>query len=146
MDTLGRALQEFIKDCMVISYDLKTFMTPDNIDIQEHVHNTSIKATTKLFHGSYSYLHFLPAHLIDNINAEEARLESLLKCIDQSQEEPFEPNSILPTQKEKFPWKLVLKAQPFQNLLDYKLQKGSGGYNTCKSSLATFPLMVDPIE
>lgn len=146
MDTLGKASQKLIKHRMKQSFNLRPFMTLDNIDIQARVHNTRIEASTKLFHGSYGYIHFLPPHLIEEIDPEEAKVDSLLKCIDKSQEEPFEPNSLLPTQEEKLHWKHVLKAQLSRALLDYELEKDSVEYKICQSALPTVPPPVDPIE
>ncbi|KAH9808174.1 hypothetical protein DFH28DRAFT_1196946 [Melampsora americana] len=146
MDTLGRASSKLIKERMEKSYNLRPFMTLDNIDIQARIHNTRIEATTKLFHGSYGYLHFLPPHLINEIDPEEASVGSLLKCINKSQEEPFELHSILPNQDEKSHWKLVLKAQLSQALLDYEIEKNSPAYKTCKASLAAVPPPVDAIK
>ncbi|KAH9808787.1 hypothetical protein DFH28DRAFT_1226289 [Melampsora americana] len=146
MDTLGRASSKLIKERMEKYYNLRPFMTLDNIDIQARIHNTQIEATTKLFHGSYGYLHFLPPHLINEIDPEEASVGSLLKCINKSKEEPFELHSILPNQDEKSHWKLVLKAQLSQALLDYEIEKNSPAYKTCKASLATVPPPVDAIK
>lgn len=146
MDTLGKASQKLIKHRMQQSYNLRPFMTLDNIDIQARIHNTRLEATTKLFHGSYGYLHFLPPHLIEDIDPEETKVECLLKCIDKSQQEPFEPSSILPTQDETLHWKRVLKAQLARALLDYEVEKDSVTYNVCKSALETIPPPVDPIQ
>lgn len=146
MDTLGRASEKLIKLRMKESLNLRPFMTLDNIDIQSRIHNSRVEASTKLFHGSYGYLHFLPPGLIDNIDPEEGKVKTLLKCIDQSQQEPFEPSSILPTQDEKLHWTQVLKAQLSRALLDYVLEKNSIDYNICKSELETVPPPVDQID
>lgn len=144
MDTLGRALQWLIKHCMKESFNLRGFMTLDNIEIQVHIHNTQIEETIKLFHGSCRYLHFLPPCLIKDISTEEAIVESLLKCINKIQEHCFKPHSLLPNQYNKLNWKFVLKAQLFWSLLDYELKKNSLGYNSFQLSHATFPLISGP--
>ncbi|EGF98412.1 uncharacterized protein MELLADRAFT_113549 [Melampsora larici-populina 98AG31] len=136
MDTLGHACKKLIKSRMAEKYNLYPFMTLDNIDIQARIHNTRIESTTKMFHGSYGYLHFLPGHLTKDIDPNEATVENLLKCVEKSQSEPFEPSSMLPDQKDDAHWTLVLKSQLAEALVEYEVTPNSAAHIACKESLA----------
>lgn len=99
-----------------------------------------------MFHGSYGYLHFLPAHLLNNIDSKDASLASLLKYIEKSQSEPFKIFPMLRSQEDQVHWSLVLKSQLAKALVDYELKKDSPTFKTCKKLIATVPPSVDQIE
>lgn len=131
MDTLGHACERLIKSRMNEKYSLHPFMTLENIDIQACIHNTRIESTTKMFHGSYGYLHFLPDHLTKCIDPNETMVEHILKCVEKSQSEPFEPSSMFPDQKDDNHWTLVLKSQLAQALVNYEVAPNSVAHATC---------------
>ncbi|KAH9807667.1 hypothetical protein DFH28DRAFT_913790, partial [Melampsora americana] len=145
MDTLGRASEKLIKSRMAKEYKLYPFMTLDNIDIQTRIHNTRIESTTKMFHGSYGYLHFLPDHLTKDIDPNEATADNLLKCVENSRSKPFEPASMLPDQKDENHWTLVLKSQLAAVLVEYEVTPNSAAHTVCKGSLSLVPPPVDQI-
>lgn len=146
MGTLGKASEEMIKYRMSKKYNLRPFTTLDNIDIQARVHNPRLEASTKMFHGSYGYLHFVPEHLLDQIDPKEASLESLLTYIKNSQKKPFEIFPMLRSQEDEIHWSLVVKAQLAKALLDYEFKKDSSDYLTCKKMIETTPPPVEPIK
>lgn len=145
METLGSSAERNIKRRMAKNYNLRPFMTLDNIDIQARIHNPRIEATTKLFHGSYGYLHFLPPHLLNEINPIEATTENLHRCIHESQSERFETHMLLPDQEGSEHWTKVLKAQIAKVYLDYEVEPDSPEYNICKESLVVEPPSVERI-
>lgn len=146
MDTLGRVSEKLIKRRMSKTYSLYPFMTLDNIDIQARIHNIRIELTTKMFHGSYGYLHFLPEHLTRDIDPNDNTVENLLKYVEKSRSDPFEPSSMLPDQKDEIHWTSVLKSQLAEALVKYECRPDSAASKVCKEELNRVPPPVDPIE
>lgn len=146
METLGKESEKIIKKRMAKRYNLRPFTTLDNIDIQARVHNHCLEASTKMFHGSYGYLHFLPEHLLIDIDPKDASLESLLKYIKKSQSEPFEIFPMLRSHEDQVHWKLVIKSQIAQALLTYEFEKDSLGFHACKKMIQVKPPSVKQIE
>lgn len=146
MDTLGLAAQKSIKVLSSKPYTIRPFLVLDNIDIQARIHDPRIEKTTKMFHGSYGYLHVLPEHLVKDITPAETSVESLLKYIRQSQDQPFELSSMLPNEKESNHWTLVLKSQLSAALLNYVIKKDTPAYECSKKYLDTSPPPIDPID
>lgn len=146
MDTLGAAAEITLKEMCSKDYNIHPTMTLDNIDIQARIHDPRIESTTKMFHGSYGYLHFLPENLLKDIKSHEASVENLLKCIRHSQTQPFDISSMLPNQEESNHWNEVLKSQLSNALLTYIVKEDSPGLKACKKSLATTPPPIEPIE
>lgn len=146
METLGKESEKIIKKRMAKRYNLRPFTTLDNIDIQARVHNHCLEASTKMFHGSYGYLHFLPEHLLIDIDPKDASLESLLKYIKKSQSEPFEIFPMLRSHEDQVHWKLVIKSQIAQALLTYEFEKDSSGFHACKKMIQVKPPSVKQIK
>lgn len=133
MDTLGTLAEKKIKTRMAKPYNLRPFTTLDNIDIQAQAQNSRIESSTKLLHGLYGYLHFLPAHLIEDMDPNKATAENLLRCSKKSQSESFDIHSILPYQTGTNNWTFVLKAQLSSALLNHAVEPNPLAYKTCKS-------------
>ncbi|KAH9814587.1 hypothetical protein DFH28DRAFT_862788, partial [Melampsora americana] len=135
MDTLGLAAEKSIKHIRSLPYTIRPFLVLDNIDIQACVHNPCIESTTKMFHGSYGYLHVLPDHLVKDMDPAEANVNNLLKYVRQSQAQPFKISYLLPNEEESIHWTCVLKSQLSEALLNHVLKKDSPGYVCSKKEL-----------
>lgn len=146
MDTLGTCAAEKLKSRCEQSYNLRPSMILDNIDIQACIHNVRIEKTTKVFHGSYGYLHFIPEHLTKDLDRAETSVESLVRCIKSSQKERFDMQLIIPNQEESTHWTLVQKSQLAKSFIAYVLNPDLPRQRACIESLMVSPPSVDQIE
>lgn len=146
MDSLGKATEKMIKRKMAKSYNLRPSMVVDNLDIQCRIHNSRIESTTKMFHGSYGYLHFLPDHLTKDIDPADTTVEKLLDCMKKSQEHSIDIKDLIPTQEHDNHWTLTRKSELSRALIDYELKKDTIEYKYCNENLETSPPPVDKIK
>lgn len=146
MDTLGRCATDKLKARCGERYNVRPSMILDNIDIQSRIHTVRIEQTTKIFHGSYGYLHFIPEHLTKDLEPEGTSVQNLVKCIKASQKEAFDMQLILPNQDESEHWTLVRKSQLAKALVTYVMDQDSPARKECIESLKVSPPSVDPIQ
>lgn len=146
MDTLGEAAAQNVKARCSQTYSLRPSMILDNIDIQSRIHNVRIEKTTKVFHGSYGYLHFIPEHLTKDLTAAESSVENLIKCMKASQKEPFDMKLIIPNQEESNHWTLVRKAQLSKAFVSYVIDADSDIKRPFLDDVKVSPPPVDPIQ
>lgn len=146
MDTLKHLTEEKIRMMGSRSYKIRPFWCVDNIDIEARIHDKKVEKNSRVFHGTWGYLHEVPEHLLKDLSAEELDLNIFLKAMDRSKSKPVDLVSLLPTKSEEEHFQLVQKAQISKAFLEHILEKGSKEDTYCKGVLATSPPPVDPIK
>ncbi|EGG08444.1 uncharacterized protein MELLADRAFT_61723 [Melampsora larici-populina 98AG31] len=91
----------------------------DNLDMMERVHTRRLDATSKIFHGTWGYVHYLKPDLLTFVNSEECTVPAFQGFVKSDCEKPVNSGDLLPTQDEQIRWTLTLKNQIAQVLLRY---------------------------
>lgn len=146
MDTLKMLTEKKIKEMGSTNYKIRPIWCVDNIDIEARIHDKKVEANSRVFHGTWGYLHEVPDHLIQDMTAEDLDLKIFLEAMERSKVEPVNLTSLLPTMKEEEHFELVQKAQISKAFLKHCLDKGSKEEIYSKGVLPTSPPKVDPIQ
>lgn len=146
MDTLGTAVADLLKSKCAQTYNMRPFLCVDNIDITARIHEQRVGMSTRTFHGTYGFLHFLPEHLLKDISPQETTVSKLLEYVKNSQLKPFEPSDMLPNQREAEHYQSVQKCSLVRALLDYVLKGKSPAHIYCRSKLCRDPPPLEKIQ
>lgn len=73
------------------SYSIHPILCFDNFDILQQVQNTRLESASHLFHGTWGYFHFLPAHLREELQKDDSshHLTSYKQALVDSQQTPI---------------------------------------------------------
>jgi hypothetical protein len=91
----------------------------DNLDFQEKVHMKSIGHTSQMFHGTWGYIHSIPASLLPKLNPEELTKEALNTALHVGSKLTIRPEMFTPTLDSTDHWQKTQKAQITQVILRY---------------------------
>lgn len=129
LETLKRETKRKIKEMGSRSGKCHPLWCLDNIDIEARVHDKNVDSYSRMFHGTWGYLHDVPEHLLEDVSEEDINLKAYLDAVKKSQEVPVELDSFYllakrnPTSKRlkshRSPlhsWKTVLK-RGVQNMI-----------------------------
>lgn len=100
-------------------YVIRPFMILDNFDIQERIHYSRLEANSRMFHGTYGYMHFLSQKLVSKVDPKELTLTSLVKAMRDAEDLVVHAKYLLPDVPERAHWTKTTKAQLGQAYLDY---------------------------
>lgn len=95
----------------------------DNIDMMERVHSRRVDATSKTYHGTWGYVHYLNPSLISGLNFHECTVASFQQYLKEDIEKVVQPSEFLPKKNEQNRWVLTLKNQAARVLLRYMTKK-----------------------
>ncbi|PLW50675.1 hypothetical protein PCASD_00776 [Puccinia coronata f. sp. avenae] len=91
----------------------------DNLDIEQHVHTHSIGHQTRMFHGTWGYVHFPSPEFINTLDTSQLNLDSFNKAMKKLSLFQIEPSMFLPTPEEEESYKAVWESQIAQVLNTY---------------------------
>lgn len=145
-DTLQKKAE--VKICRVMAQDhlIRPFICADNIDFQARVHHQRVEKSSRLFHGSWAYLHFIPSPLTPVSLRGSWSLESFLKSMRDGSSKRSSLKTFMFDKEESDHWVLVLKSQLASALVQYVVKtliQDSGG---SKPDIPTKPPPIDPID
>lgn len=100
-------------------YPIRPLLILDNFDIQESIHYSRVEADTRMFHGTYGYIHFLSDSLTLKVPPKDLTLKSLVEAMRKAETMDVDVKHLLPTIPERAHWKETIKAQLGQAYLNY---------------------------
>ncbi|KAA1075118.1 hypothetical protein PGT21_029411 [Puccinia graminis f. sp. tritici] len=83
----------------------------DNIDIEQRVHTHSVGHQSRMFHGTWGYIHIPSPLTLKALNPAELTLDRFTQALQQAPSLQIEPYMFLPTPESKAHYKLVWKSQ-----------------------------------
>lgn len=91
----------------------------DNIDMMERVHSRRLDATSKTYHGTWGYIHYLKPDFISCLNSTNCTVPAFQQYLKEDIKKPVKPAELLPTKPQQEQWVLTLKNQAARVLLRY---------------------------
>ncbi|KAI7955717.1 hypothetical protein MJO29_007116 [Puccinia striiformis f. sp. tritici] len=143
LESLGKCAQSAIKSAAQIgdSVNFPPIICIDNIDFEEGVHSKSIERQSRMFHGTWGYMHRIDPTLLASVNQEDLTLAKYRSAISQSAGMVIRPSLFLPTNKENIHFQAVVKSQIASVLLQYVATPDS-----CGTPIPIVPPVIDPIN
>ena len=105
------------------------------------MHSKSLGHSNRMFHGTWGYVHSLNQTLLNLVSPGDLTLESYKIAMSKISELCVVPKMFLPQPKDTLHWKLVLKSQIAQTLLESIAQTSDS-----QISIATTPPPIDQIS
>ncbi|KAA1125441.1 hypothetical protein PGTUg99_012284 [Puccinia graminis f. sp. tritici] len=96
----------------------------DNLDFQEKVHMKSITHTSKMFHGTWGYIHSIPPSLWPKLNPAELTKEALMEALHAGSKLCIRPEMFTPTKESTVHWQKTQKSQITRVILQYLAKPG----------------------
>jgi hypothetical protein len=90
---------------------MKPLICIDKIDFKKSVHTKSIEKTTRLFHGTWGYLHLVRPELLEKVDPANVFLESYTEAIKASAKHSVPPSTFFPSTKQSNHFWDVVKSQ-----------------------------------
>ncbi|KAA1105015.1 hypothetical protein PGTUg99_007034 [Puccinia graminis f. sp. tritici] len=112
----------------------------DNVDFQETIHSKSTEKQSRMFHGTWGYLHSIKPAFLANINPDDPTLRSYREAISQSANMVIRPSMLIQSKDENLQFELVLKCQIDQVMLDYMVIDSDK-----RSCITRHPSPIEPI-
>ncbi|PLW21635.1 hypothetical protein PCANC_03168 [Puccinia coronata f. sp. avenae] len=112
----------------------------DNLDFQVKVHTQSVAHTSKMFHGTWGYIHSVPPWLLQGIDPAEVSISAMKQALHDGTKLKIRPNMFTPTMESTKHWEKTLKSQITQAILRYLAEASDN-----KVKLHSSPLEVSPI-
>ncbi|OAV94632.1 hypothetical protein, variant, partial [Puccinia triticina 1-1 BBBD Race 1] len=121
LQSLGRHAQQAIKKAahVVEPVNFAPIICIDNVDFEEHIHSKSAERQSRMFHGTWGYLHRFDPVLLKTVDPEDLSLPAYKAAIAQSADMVVRPSLFLPTNEENIHFREVLKSQITTVLLRY---------------------------
>ncbi|EFP74454.2 uncharacterized protein PGTG_00410 [Puccinia graminis f. sp. tritici CRL 75-36-700-3] len=91
----------------------------DNLDFQEKVHMKSLGHSSRMFHGTWGYVHTIPPSLLSQLDPSELTVAALNSALHLGKELKIRPDMFTPTPNSTLHFELVLKSQITQVILKY---------------------------
>lgn len=146
METLKKATEEKIKDIGSRSFKIRPLWCLDNLDIEARVHDKRVEANSKVFHGTWGYLHEVPEHLTEDLTPEDLDLNVFSEAFERSKVQKIDMRLLIPTMAEELHFELAQKSQIATALVEHCLEGNSQAITYCKRNLPLCPPEVDPIQ
>lgn len=110
MDRLRNLTEDKIRSEMSKHHPIRPFLCVDNIDFEARVHFKRLENSSRMFHGTWGYLHLLPKYLTDNITQDQSGLPTFLQSMSEAKSKPVEIFTFMGDQDSWSHWHLELKA------------------------------------
>jgi hypothetical protein len=98
------------------------FICFDNLDFEQRVHTKSQGHESKMFHGTWGYIHEINHSLLSSVSAEELTLNSFKESMANASSVEIHPKDLYGSVAEHLHWKQVLKSQIGTVLLKYLIK------------------------
>lgn len=145
-DTLQKQAEKKIRVHLNRDHIIRPFLCADNLDFQARIHSQRVERSSRLFHGSCGYLHFIPNPLTPVVLREAWSLTSFLRSMRDGSSKSAHLKDFLPNAKENLQWVATLKAQLSQVLLKYLVKPQLENSPQKIPKLDTQPPAVDKIN
>jgi hypothetical protein len=121
LEVLGKQAKEKIKDKMSKSNSLALppFLCIDNLDFEQRVHAKSIGHTSKMFHGTWGYIHQINPKLLASVPPAELTLEAYLDLMQKASKIEVTPKMFIASAAKDQHWSIVLKCQIAKAMIEY---------------------------
>ncbi|EGF98804.1 uncharacterized protein MELLADRAFT_113256 [Melampsora larici-populina 98AG31] len=93
--TLAKAKSVTIKKKIKAAGAFGVFLCIDNLDMMECVHSRRIDATSKTYHGTWGYVHFVNPELLTGLDPSLCTLPVLQKILKDDCERPVDSGELL---------------------------------------------------
>lgn len=121
MDRLRVLTEERITFEMAQPRTILPFLCVDNIDFEARVHFKRLKQSSRMFHGTWGYLHILPEYLTEGVSEVDGSLSTFVQSMLEAENQAVELSTFFPTSNDWAHWKLAIKALITQALITYVL-------------------------
>ncbi|KAA1071123.1 hypothetical protein PGTUg99_017615 [Puccinia graminis f. sp. tritici] len=121
LKSLGAEAQAKIEAlyCMDKSPLVAPMLCYDNLDFQEKIHMKSLGHSSKMFHGTWGYVHTIPPILLSRLDPSELTVEALNTALHLGKELKIRPDMFAPTPDSTIHFEKTLKSQITQVILKY---------------------------
>ncbi|OAV87572.1 hypothetical protein PTTG_29383, partial [Puccinia triticina 1-1 BBBD Race 1] len=142
LKTLGKAaVSNISKKLANKSNDpIPSFLCIDNLDFEQRVHSKSEGNNTKIFHGTWGYIHQLNPAMTSLLSPDEITLQAFKEAMSKAASVEIHPKTLYGSIPEHLHWKEVLKSQIATVLLKYLIEPADS-----KIHIQTTPPTVDQI-
>ncbi|EGG00466.1 uncharacterized protein MELLADRAFT_67805 [Melampsora larici-populina 98AG31] len=121
---LGSDTAALIKSRSAQPTPVAPFICCDNLDFEERIHTERLEESTKMFHGSWAYIHFLRPALLANVDPNSFTLNGFRKILLEAGKVDINPGLLISKKEDHDRWRQTLKYQIAKTLLQY-LSPGS---------------------
>jgi hypothetical protein len=121
LKTLGQQAEEKISQKLSKENNqpIAPFLCIHNLDFKQHIHSKSQGKNSKMFHGTWGYIHQINRSLLSLVSPSDLTLDSYLTAIEKIPFLSVSRQIFIPSPKEEKHWILVLKSQIAKVLLQY---------------------------
>ncbi|KAH9442005.1 hypothetical protein Pst134EB_028279 [Puccinia striiformis f. sp. tritici] len=119
LQSLSADSQDRVKDAMDASQLIAPLLCIDNLDMEERVHKATVGKQTRMFHGTWGYIHIPSKTLMDTLDPSELTLAAYHASLQKAASMVIEPDFFLPSDPSRDEYALVLKSQIARVMLKY---------------------------
>ncbi|PLW12214.1 hypothetical protein PCASD_18831 [Puccinia coronata f. sp. avenae] len=119
--SLGRQAKEKLSSALLVEalYPLSPFICIDNINFAEKKHSISPENTTRMFHGTWGYVHVINKRLVEGFDPEDFSVPQYKEALQNAAHAKIEPTMFIPTFQENLHFSKVIKSQLARVLMGY---------------------------
>ncbi|KAA1100410.1 hypothetical protein PGTUg99_026516 [Puccinia graminis f. sp. tritici] len=115
-EAVKRIRQKFSKSQALI---MPPFLCIDNLDFEQRVHAKSLGHNSKMFHGTWGYVHHVNPTLVASVPPGDLTLESYKEYMKNVSTIDVTPKMFIASEAEDEHWTTVLKCQIAKVILQY---------------------------
>ncbi|KAA1089735.1 hypothetical protein PGT21_028386 [Puccinia graminis f. sp. tritici] len=117
--SLARHAQDAVRESMALTQDFAPLLCIDNLDMEERVQMSTIGHQSRMFHGTWGYIHIPSKDLWSTLNPVELSLEAYHNSLRTASSMVIDPEFFMPTDSPNDDYKAVWKSQIAQVMLKY---------------------------
>ncbi|OAV92970.1 hypothetical protein PTTG_27496 [Puccinia triticina 1-1 BBBD Race 1] len=121
-----------------LATNLAPFLCMDNLEFEQKIHAKSIGHTSRMFHGTWGYIHHPSQQLIDSVPSADLTVQAYHQAMSKVATFNVHPRMLLPSIQEEISWESVIKSQIAQALLEHLVSPSD--------SLVSIPTKPPPLE
>lgn len=111
MKSVGEKAAEKIRLIFSKESKLAPSIVLDNIDMQERIHHTRLDARTKMYHGTWGYVHPIDQSVLEGLHENAFDKDKFLNLLKPNEDKPIDASTFFPDLNEQEQWKLRTLAQ-----------------------------------
>lgn len=119
LEILGKETSKTTKVRMAQKTMFAPLMCVDNIDFEQCIHQKRLVKVTRVFHGSWGYIHVLKPHQLNDFGSSPFSSIQLKDIIRESRKKNIDIGVFYPTECENKDWELTVKSKIGQVLVRY---------------------------
>ncbi|KAA1063888.1 hypothetical protein PGTUg99_010119 [Puccinia graminis f. sp. tritici] len=118
-DGCGVSETDAVRESMALTQDFAPLLCIDNLDMEERVQMSTIGHQSRMFHGTWGYIHIPSKDLWSTLNPVELSLEAYHNSLRTASSMVIDPEFFMPTDSPNDDYKAVWKSQIAQVMLKY---------------------------